>query len=201
MRINALFILFVPALLLSAVIVTAQQTPQAAPAPQALRPPPLTLTSTAFSDSTALPPQYSCSAKPAPMSPPLAWTNVPDGTASFAIIFHDMEPRDHKGIEDNLHWMIWNIPGNARSLPENVPQTLADLPDGSRQSQAGKNPNPGYKGACPPMNVALPHHYTFELFALDQMMDVPVGASRNDLLKAMDGHVLGHAVLVSLFHR
>jgi Raf kinase inhibitor-like YbhB/YbcL family protein len=159
------------------------------------------MTSTAFVDGATLPTPYTCSAKPAAVNPPLAWTNVPKDTASFAIILHDLEPRARKGIEDNLHWMIWNIPPTTTSLAEgSVSPATAELSDGSRQSQPGA-PAPGYRGPCPPMNVSLVHHYTFELFALDQKVDVPTGASRNDLLKAMDGHIIGHAVLVSVFHR
>ena len=184
-----------------------------APAPRAANPPaqgqgggapqapPLTMTSTAFTDGAMVPTQYTCSAKPAPVTPPLAWTNVPKDTASFAMILHDMEPRPRKGVDDNLHWMIWNIPGTATSLPENVPAASAELPDGSRQSRGSTTGAPGYGGPCPPQNVALVHHYAFELFALDQKLNVPTGASRADVLKAMDGHVIGHAVLMTVFHR
>src|SRR5882724_5162802 len=121
MRTSASILLVVPALMLAAGIATGRQNQQTSAAPQPPPPSPLIMTSTAFVDGASLPIPYTCSAKPAPMSPPLAWTNVPKDTASFAIIFHDMEPRSQKGIEDNLHWMIWNIPGNATSLQENVP--------------------------------------------------------------------------------
>jgi Raf kinase inhibitor-like YbhB/YbcL family protein len=207
MRIRASLLLAAPALLLAAGMVYAQggmggggMQGQGGGAPQNPPPPPLTMTSTAFTDGQMLPVQYTCSAKPAAISPPLAWTNVPKGTASFTIILHDLEPRARKGIEDNLHWMIWNIPGTTTSMPENVPPSAAELPDGSRQSQPGAQ-TPGFRGPCPPMNVSLIHHYTFELFALDQKLDVPAGATRDDVYKAMDGHVLGHAVLVSVYHR
>lgn len=198
MRTSVSLLLVVPAFLLAAGMATARQ---GGGAPQTPPPPPLTMTSTGFTDGAMLPLQYTCSAKPAAVTPPLAWINVPNGTVSFALITHDMEPRPRKGVDDNLHWMIWNIPGTATSLPEGVPAATAELPDGSRQSRGGANGAPGYAGPCPPQNVALVHHYAFELFALDQKMDVPTGASRADLLKAMDGHVIGHAVLMSVFHR
>jgi Raf kinase inhibitor-like YbhB/YbcL family protein len=201
MRIRTSLLLVLPAFLLAAGVAITLRGQQAGGAAQTPAPPPLIMTSAAFTDGAMLPAQYTCSAKPAAMSPPLVWTNVPKDTASFAIITHDLEPRPRKGIEDNLHWMIWNIPGTATSLPENVPSATAELPDGSRQSQGGGSAAPGYRGPCPPQNVALVHHYSYELFALDQNMDVPTGASRNDLLKAMDGHVIGHAVLMSVFHR
>lgn len=198
MRNRNSLVMTLPALLLAAGIAIAQQ---GGGAPQTPPPPPLTMTSTAFTDGAMLPAAYTCSAKPAAVNPPLAWTNVPKDTASFAIILHDLEPRARKGIEDNLHWMIWNIPPTVTSLAEgSIAPDKAELSDGSRQSQPGA-PAPGYRGPCPPMNVALVHHYTYELFALDQKMDVPTGATRNDLLKAMDGHIIGHAVLMSVFHR
>lgn len=197
-RVSLFFV--APALVLAAGFAIAQQAPQGGGAPQTPPPPPLTMTSTAFVDGATLPAPYTCSAKPAALNPPLSWINVPKGTMSFTIITHDMEPRARKGIEDNLHWMIWNIPATATSVPEGIPAATAQLPDGSLQSQPGA-PNPGYRGPCPPMNVSLIHHYVYELFALDQKLDVPAGATRDDVNKAMDGHIIGHAVLVSVFHR
>ena len=148
MRIRASLLLAAPALLLAAGLATARQGGQGGGAPQTPPPPPLTMTSTAFVDGATLPAQYTCSAKPAAVNPPLAWTNVPKDTASFAIILHDLEPRARKGIEDNLHWMIWNLPGTATSVPEGVPAATAELPDGSRQSQPGA-PNPGLSRPLP----------------------------------------------------
>lgn len=176
----------------------AQQNPPAASAPA---PPPLKLTSPAFSDSTTLPAKYSCSTQPTNISPALQWSDVPKDTASFVLILHDMEPRPRKGIDDILHWMVWNIPGSTTQLPEGVPSGSAELADGSRQTnnQPGNNGNFGYRGPCAPPGI--PHHYTFELFALDQKLSVPPEATRADIRKAMDGHILGHAVLVALFHR
>jgi Raf kinase inhibitor-like YbhB/YbcL family protein len=162
MRTSVSLLLVVPAFLLAAGMATARQ---GGGAPQTPPPPPLTMTSTGFTDGAMLPLQYTCSAKPAAVTPPLAWINVPNGTVSFALITHDMEPRPRKGVDDNLHWMIWNIPGTATSLPEGVPAATAELPDGSRQSRGGANGAPGYAGPCPPQNVALVHHYAFELFA------------------------------------
>jgi len=85
----------------------------------------------------------------------------------------------------------------ARQLTEDVPGK-AELPDGARQlnNVAGRA---GYLGPCPPPSAS--HHYTFELYALDQMLDIPATASRADLLKAMDGHVLTKAMYIGMFHR
>jgi Raf kinase inhibitor-like YbhB/YbcL family protein len=167
-------------------------------------PPPLKVMSTGLTEGSMLADKFTCSAKPTAVNPALTWSDVPPGTASFAVIVHDLEPRPRKGFDDVLHWMIWNIPPTATGLPEGVPAATAELPDGARQSNgqpAGNTAAPGYRGPCPPMGVALPHHYSFEVFALDQKLDAPAGASRADVTKAMDGHIIGHAVLMGLFHR
>jgi len=192
--------LTIPALLFLAAVGNAFAQQAAAPAAP---PPPMRLTSTAFADSTPMPAKYSCDTQPVNISPPLEWTDAPKDTASFALIFHDLDPRPRKGIEDNLHWMVWNIPPEVKRLREGLPSTSAELPDGIRQTnrQPGNNANFGYQGPCPPSGIPIPHHYTFDLFALDQKLSVPQNASRDDVMKAMDGHVVGHAVLIGLFHR
>ena len=162
-------------------------------------PPPMRLMSADISDGKTLDAKFTCSAGADAVSPALQWMQAPRGTASFALIVHDMEPRPRKGIDDILHWMVWNMPAGANSLPSGVSSASADLPDGSHQS----NGNPGqggifgYRPPCPPQNVPVAHHYAFELFALDQKLDLPANATRADLLKAMDGHIAGHAALVA----
>jgi Raf kinase inhibitor-like YbhB/YbcL family protein len=174
-------------------LAAAQQNnpPGGAPLPPALK-----LTSPAFQDGGVFPEKYSCVPPPGNTSPPLEWSGVPDGTASFVLITHDLEGHPEKTSADVLHWMVWNIPGSVRHLPEGVPPS-AELPDGTRQ---GKNVTGaiGYRGPC---SRSTSHHYTFELFALDQKPDVPVGATRAELLKAMEGHVLTSVSLIGLFHR
>jgi Raf kinase inhibitor-like YbhB/YbcL family protein len=122
---------------------------------------------------------------------------------SFALIVHNMEPRTRKGVDDILHWMVWNMPADANSLPKGVSVASADLPDGNHQtnSNAGQGGNFGYRRPCPPQEVPVPHHYAFELFALDQKLDLPANATRADVMKAMDGHIAGHATLVAPFNR
>jgi Raf kinase inhibitor-like YbhB/YbcL family protein len=165
-------------------------------------PPPLKLTSSALSDGVQIPAKYTCSAEQG-ISPGLQWSDTPRGTASFALIVHDMEPRPRKGVDDILHWMVWNMPGTASKLPEGVLSNTPDLPDGSHQTNGnpGQGGITGYRPPCPPQGVPVPHHYAFELFALDQKLDLPANATRADLLKAMDGHILGHAALVTVFNR
>lgn len=169
------------------------QPPQGAAVPG----PGLTLTTTAFADGSEIPKKYT-QADPNPVSPKLEWSSVPPNTVSFALIMHDPDVAPQKKTEDILHWMAFNIPGAARELSEGLP-TDAQLPDGTVQGK-NRRGNPGYMGPGAP--AAGPHHhYTFELFALDTKLDLKADASRADVLKAMDGHILGKAVLVGRFHR
>jgi len=167
------------------------------PAKKAPARPGLTLTTTAFADGAEVPARFTQS-DPKPVSPRLQWTNVPDNTVSFVLHMHDPDTAPQRKIDDILHWMVINIPGSARELPENVPAE-AKLPDGTIQlkNQGGVV---GYRGPGAP--AAGPHHhYTFELFALDTKLDLGPDATRPEVLKAMDGHILGKGVVVGRFHR
>jgi len=192
----------------------AQNAPAAGPAapaaqggggqrPGAAPPPPMRLISPDVSDGKQLAAKYTCSAGAEAVSPALAWMQPPRATASFTLIVHDMEPRPRKGVDDILHWMVWNMPAGANSLPEGVSSASADLPDGSHQTNgyAGQGGIFGYRPPCPPQDVAVPHHYAFELFALDEKLDLPANATRADVMRAMDGHIAGHATLVAPFNR
>ncbi len=160
--------------------------------------PGLTLTSSAFEDGGIIPDKYTQNAGPSAVSPPLAWTHVPAGTVSFALIIDDPDTALQKSAKEVLHWMIFNIPGSSTSLPEGVPNQ-AQLQDGSIQ---GKNTRgtPGFMG--PGAGAAGPyHHYTFQLFALDTKLTLGPDATRDDLISAINGHVLGKGVVVGRFHR
>jgi len=171
----------------------AAQAPQAGPPPV----PGLTLTTTAFDDGSIIPAKFTQSV-PNPVSPPLQWTNVPPNTASFVLIVRDPDGAPEKSTGDVLHWMVFNIPGSARELPEAMPAT-PQMPDGTIQ---GKNTRGGVGYRGPGMGAAGPyHHYTFELYAVDAKLDLGPDATRADVLKAIDGHVLGKGVLVGRFHR
>ena len=164
--------------------------------------PPMMVTSSALTDMGNLPTKYSCSGTPANVSPPLAWSNPPMGTMSFVILAHDLEPRPMRGNDDILHWLVWNIPAATTSVAEGM-QATATMPDGSMQNVAqGRNGGPpvGFRGPCPP--PGQPHHYSFEVYALDAKLDsVPATATRADVMSAMNGHILGHAVLMTKFDR
>jgi len=162
--------------------------------------PPLLMTTTAFEDGGVIPDKYT-QGNPMPVSPELKWSQVPMGTQSFVLLLHDPEPVLAKGSKmDITHWLIWNIPGTATGLSENV--AAGELPDGSRQVSLRSN---SYMGPGAPAGPY--HHYTFELYALDTKLEVPQGTpqqaadTRNAVVNAMDGHVLGKAVLVGRYHR
>ena len=160
--------------------------------------PAMTLTTTAFPDGGQIPAKYTQAGDQ--ISPALTWTNAPQNTQSFVLHMHDLEVARNRTSDDQLHWLVWNIPASATGLPEGVPRG-ADLPDGSHQVSAS---GPVYRGPGAPATGPM-HHYTFEIFALDTKLDVPAAAdafeTRTNVMKAMQGHILGKAVYMGLFHR
>jgi Raf kinase inhibitor-like YbhB/YbcL family protein len=161
--------------------------------------PAMRLTTDAWPDGGPIPLKYT-QAVPNPVSPRLTWTNVPPGTQSFVLHFHDPDVARNRTTNDQVHWLFWNIPGTATGLPEGVPMG-AQLPDGSRQISAS---GPVYRG--PGAGAAGPmHHYTFEVYALDTMLQTQPGADEQEtraaVMRDMNGHILGKAVYVGLFRR
>src|SRR5258708_14682155 len=163
--------------------------------------PALIMTTTAWEDGGVIPDKYTMAAGANAVSPKLDWSQVPPGTQSFVLLMHDPEPVLAKGSKmDITHWLIWNIPGTSTGLAEGVAQ--GELADGSRQVSLRSN---AYMG--PGAGPGPYHHYTFELYALDTKLEVPQGTpqqaadTRMAVVNAMDGHVLGKAVLVARFHR
>ena len=113
--------------------------------------------------------------------------------SAYAIIFHDLDVALQGGTGDVLHWMAWNIPASANGIPE------GSLPPGSVQ---GNNitGQPSYMGPGAPAGPRY-HHYVFELYALNARLDLPATASRDDLLKAMQGKTVAKAAYVGRFRQ
>ncbi len=149
------------------------------------------LTTTAFSEAQPIPVKYTCSGQD--VSPPLKWSNAPAGTKSFALIVDD--PDAPVGIW--THWVIFNLPPTTTSLPENMSKS-PELPDGAKQGMNDFH-HIGYGGPCPPRGYV--HHYHLQIYALDAMLDLKSGATRKELLKAMEGHILGEGRLIGTFQR
>jgi Raf kinase inhibitor-like YbhB/YbcL family protein len=186
-------------LVASASFVSAQGTP--ASSQQAA---PMVLTTTAWPDGGQIPPRHTQAGDQ--ISPEFKWANVPAGTRSFVFNMLDPDVAIQRGTEAQPHWIVWNIPATATGLPEGV-KPGSELPDGSRQISAS---GPQYRGPGAAATGPL-HHYTFEVYALDISVDVQPSAAtpptaaaletRANVMKAMQGHVLGKAVYVGLFHR
>ncbi|WP_461063959.1 YbhB/YbcL family Raf kinase inhibitor-like protein [Spirosoma horti] len=194
-------ILFAAALLIRSVSVSLAQQPAPAASTAA---PPMRLTTTAFPDGGLIPIKFTQAAPGAApgggASPALTWTDVPAGTQSFVLHMHDVDVSRNKTIDDNLHWLVWNIPATSTGLPEAIPAG-AQLPDGSYQVNVL---TPSYRGPGAAASGPL-HHYVFELYALDTKLDVKPGtegsATRTAVLNAIQAHVLGKAAYVGLFKR
>ena len=161
-------------------------------------PKPLTMTSTAFADGTDIPAKYTQAGDST--SPAISWTNTPAGTVTFVLHMHDLEVSRNKTSEDQLHWLVWNIPATETGLPEGVPKG-DQIPDGAFQTSAN---GASYRGPGAPA-TGPKHHYTLELFALDTKLDIQPGtdgfATWKSIDAAMQGHILGKAVYMGLFHR
>jgi len=151
------------------------------------------LTSDAFTDGESIPSHFTCDGDD--ISPALRWQGGPDGTQSFALIMDD--PDAPGGTY--THWVIYNIRPQANALPEGVEQT--ERPANGEGGVQGQNDfgDNGYGGPCPP--GGNPHHYNFRLYALDGTLDLDPGASKGELLKAMEGRTLGEAMLTGTYKR
>lgn len=150
---------------------------------------PFELTS-AFVNEGPIPRKYTCDGED--ISPPLQWSNAPADTRSFVLIADDPDAP----ISPWTHWLLYNLPSESCALHEAVPPD-AELPDGSRH---GKNSweRLGYGGLCPPRGM---HRYFFKLYALDTVLELLPGASREELVQAIGGHILAQAWLMGLYGR
>ncbi len=165
---------------------------------------PMTMTVAGFADGGTIPVKFTQAAPGVAtgegLSPAITWANVPAGTQSFVLNMHDMEVVRNKTSDDQAHWVVWNIPATSTGLPEGVPKG-SQLPDGSYQISATGTM---YRGPGAPAN-GPPHHYMFEIYALDTKLDVQPTSdafeTRANVMKAIQGHILGKAVYGGLFKR
>lgn len=150
----------------------------------------ITVTSAAFEEGGMIPRKHACDG--ADVSPPLAWTGVPAEAKSLALISDD--PDAPMGTW--VHWVMYNLPAGASELHESIPPEK-ELKNGAKQ---GRNDfrRIGYGGPCPPGGT---HRYYFKLYALDTVLNLPAGATKSDLLKAMEGHILAQGQLMGRYKR
>lgn len=163
----------------------------AIPAANAQRGPSLTpfmVTTTAFEDGGVIPQKYVISGEN--VQPGFTFTNVPATAVSIAVIFHDIEVALQNGTGDVLHWMAWNIPA-AGGIPE------GSLPAGAVSGNNIRG-QPGYMGSGAPAGPRY-HHYVFEFYALNANLDLPATATRQELLAAMEGKVVGKVAYVGRY--
>lgn len=151
-----------------------------------------TLTSSAFAPGARIPTRHTCDADD--LSPPLAWSDPPEGTESLALISDDPDAP----VGTWVHWVIFDIPATVRSLPEGL--STAGDPDSLAGARQGTNDfrRLGYGGPCPPSGT---HRYFFRLYALDTALGLKPGASRADVDRAMSGHILAEAELMGKYSR
>lgn len=151
----------------------------------------LELRSTAFREGEMIPPQYTCDGED--VSPPLTWLGVPDEAESLVLIFEDVDSVE--GVWS--HWVVFNVPPAGSALPEAVPPSKS-LSEGGAQ---GRNDfdDYGYGGPCP--SDGKTHRYIVRLSALDTELDLEPGATREDVLNRMEGHVLEKSELMGRYRR
>lgn len=151
------------------------------------------LTSTAFADNTRIPDKYTGEGEN--ISPPLKWGEPPAGTVEYALIGHDPDAPSGNWI----HWVLYGLGKEKRSLPEAQPKTKT-LPDlGSAKQGLNSSQKIGYSGPMPPPGKV--HHYHFRLYALKDPITLAPGASEGELQKALQGHILAETELVGLYSR
>jgi len=189
----------VVAILLSACVWTRGEEEDEAPVAQ------LTLSSPSFRNAQPIPAKYSCEGENA--SPALNWEGVPAGTKSFALICDDPDAPGGSWV----HWVIYDIPSNTASLPENIQKRDAIEAVGSMSGRdKAKRPGAkqgvndfgkvGYGGPCPPRRHGA-HHYHFRLYALDAELNLAPRVTRKQLEAAMKGHIIAEGELVGTFVR
>jgi Raf kinase inhibitor-like YbhB/YbcL family protein len=154
----------------------------------------LSLKSPAFSHLGEMPKRYTCEGSD--VSPPLAWSGVPEGTESVALVVDDPDAPDPKAPKMTwVHWVLYNLPPTAGALPEAVAPEA--LPPGTQQGFNDWN-RPGYGGPCPPIGR---HRYFHKLYALDTVITGLKSPTKAELVRAMEGHVLAETELIGTYQK
>ena len=146
--------------------------------------------SDSFSDGGMIPAKYTCDG--ANISPQLSWDNAPKGTKSFVLICEDPDAP----MGTFTHWILYDIPADVHELPENLPKDKV-LPNGAKQGIADFK-KIGYGGPCPPSGT---HRYYFKLYSLDTLLNLEPGLKKEDILKAMNGHILAQGQIMGKYTR
>jgi Raf kinase inhibitor-like YbhB/YbcL family protein len=188
--------LFMICLALTAASCSSGASPTATPAPSAAaneqetQATPFKLTSSVFAPGETIPVEYTCDG--ADISPPLAWQDPPQDTESFALIADDPDAPGGTWV----HWVLYNLPAESRALPEAIPPDAQSADGGRHGMNSWKRL--GYDGPCPPGGT---HRYLFKLYALDAVLDLEAGANKDELLYAMEGHILSQVDLMGTYAR
>ncbi|MGC2399398.1 MAG: YbhB/YbcL family Raf kinase inhibitor-like protein [Acidobacteriaceae bacterium] len=151
----------------------------------------LTVSSDDFQQGKLIPQQFSC--RGANVSPTLSWGNLPPGTKSLALVVSDSD----SFLGAYVHWVLYNLPPEPNHLAQGVPG-VETLPSGARQG-GNSGDTVGYSGPCPPGRS--PHRYVFTLYALDAKLAPSSPMKKDQLMKAMEGHVLASGQLTGRFPR
>ena len=155
-------------------------------------PAPISVTSSAFKDGELIPQPHTCDG--ANISPDLSWSGVPSGAQSLALIVDDPDAPE----KAFTHWVVFNMPTTITSLPQAASdEHITDLGAAFGKNDFGKLE---HGGACPPQGDK-PHRYIFTLYALDAKLDLAAGASKDEVVKAMEGHVVGQGKLTGTYVR
>lgn len=149
------------------------------------------LESAAFKHGKEIPKKHTCEGED--VSPALNWSGAPQKTVSYALI---MDDPDAPVAEPWVHWIVYNIPATVQGLPEDFAKNKSY----GVKFGITNNDNTAFHGSCPPKGHGK-HHYHFKLYALDTMLNLPEGITKNKLLQAMQDHIVGQAELIGIYER
>ncbi len=160
------------------------------------------LTSTAFKNGSTIDAKYTVEGED--ISPPLAWSGAPAETVSFALVCDDPDApsRERPAAKPWVHWVLFNIPADVSKLPAGIPRQgeLSQVVGARQGVNSWSSENIGYRGPAPPPGSGS-HRYFFKLYALETKLELDTGATKEQLLAAMSGHVLAEGELMGTYER